>query len=98
MPAKVILSLQTPKFLHSKKKFINLQIILHVVRTIIPLLTPLIAGPPTILIRIVRSGAFGSAYFYCNGVKGYTMLVIKMLAARMMMFISRPMRRKSLKR
>ena len=55
MPAKVILSSQIPKFLHSKKKFITLQIILHVVRTIIPLLIPLIAGPPTIQIRIVRN-------------------------------------------
>ena len=35
---------------------------------------------------------------YGNGVKGYTIFTIRMLAARMMKFISRPMRMKSLKR
>ena len=35
---------------------------------------------------------------YGNGVKGYTIFTIRMLATRMMRFISRPMRMKSLKR
>ena len=37
-------------------------------------------------------------HLHGNGVNGYTMLTMKMLAARMMRFISRPMRIKSLKR
>ena len=36
--------------------------------------------------------------FYYNGVRGYTIFTIKMLAARMMTFITKPMRIKSLKR
>ena len=37
-------------------------------------------------------------FFYCNAARGYTMFTIRILAARMMMFISKPMRMKSLKR
>ena len=41
---------------------------------------------------------FSPFHFYFSRVSGYTMLTMKMLAARMMRFISRPMRMKSLKR
>ena len=37
-------------------------------------------------------------YYGLSGVSGYIMLTMKMLAARMMKFINRPMRMKSLKR
>jgi hypothetical protein len=46
----------------------------------------------------LRHTSWMSGVRYGNGVNGYTRFTIRILAARMMMFISKPMRMKSLKR